>query len=298
MTRRTEQMGVLFADISDSTYFYETFGDERARQIVLNCLDVVADVINRHSGQVIDRIGDELMCTFPSADQAARAAVEMQEGVNDASSARLPHEICIRVGFHFGPVVLDGDSIFGETVYIAKRVSRVATGRQIITTGETLDALADETDHTSKFLETTALRGKSQKFDLHEMLWNDPSDTLHGPEGAKPVVTESELHISHDAARITLTETRPTFSIGRDNRCDLVVNDKGVSRLHARIESRKGYFVLVDQSSNGTSIINDDGDIVRVHRDELRLSGNGKIGVGKNPDAIITFECHTKVRED
>ena len=299
MTRRTEQMGVLFADISDSTYFYETFGDDRARQIVLNCLELVAEVVAAHGGRVVDRIGDELMCTFPSADQTARASVEIQEELNKARySDRLPYEISIRLGFHFGPVVLDGDSIFGETVYIAKRVSRVAKARQIMTTGETLDSLADRSGHASKFLETATLKGKSQKFDLHEIIWNDPSATWQGLGDVKPLVAECELHLQHEHRKTTLTQARPTFSIGRDKRCDLVVDDKGVSRVHARIRYRKGYFVLVDESSNGTSIIDENGDFVRVHRDELRLSGKGKIGVGTNPGGGISFQCRTKLAEE
>ena len=299
MTRRTEQMGVLFADISDSSYFYETFGDDRARQIVLNCLDLVAGVVAEHGGRVVDRIGDELMCTFPSADQAARAAVEMQEQVNNARfSARLPHDISIRVGFHFGPVVFDGDTIFGETVYIAKRVSRVAKGRQIITTSETLDSLADKSHHPSKFLETAALKGKSQKVDLDEIVWHDPSATLQDPEAVKPLVTESELHLQYEDKKITLTEVRHTFSIGRDKRCDLVMSDKYVSRVHARIGYRKGYFVLVDESKNGTAIVNERGEVTHVHRDELRLSGCGTIGVGANRERIINFQCHTKLCGD
>jgi class 3 adenylate cyclase len=142
-------MAVLFADISDSAYFYETFGDDRARQIVLNCLDVLEAVVTERGGRVVDRIGDELMCTFPSADTTAEAAVELQEKVHKARlSDRLPANVSFRVGFHFGPVILDGDNIFGETVYIAKRVSRLAKGGQILTTGETLDALETKSDNS------------------------------------------------------------------------------------------------------------------------------------------------------
>ena len=298
MTRRTEQMGVLFADISDSSYFYETLGDERARQIILDCLDVVVGVVGERGGRVVDRIGDELMCTFPSADQVARAAVGIQEELDSARySDRLPYDISIRIGFHFGSVVVDGDSIFGETVYIAKRVSRVAKGEQIITTREALDSLADRSDHRSKFLETATLKGKSPTFDLHEIVWADPSATLPGQKKVKPIAAENELHLQQEDKTFTLTEARPTMSIGRAKRCDMVINDKGVSRVHARIRYRKGHFVLVDESRNGTAIINDRGDVTHLHRDELRLSGNGELRFGGNSEAIVAFQCHTNLRE-
>jgi class 3 adenylate cyclase len=296
MTRRTEQMAVLFADISDSAYFYETFGDDRARQIVLNCLDVLEAVVTERGGRVVDRIGDELMCTFPSADTTAEAAVELQEKVHKARlSDRLPANVSFRVGFHFGPVILDGDNIFGETVYIAKRVSRLAKGGQILTTGETLDALETKSEKRFKFIETTSLKGKSQQFHLHEVTWGDPLGTAPSTEEVPPEIPESVLHLQYEDRQITLGRDLPAFTIGRGERSGLVVNDEGVSRLHARIEYRKGYFVLLDMSSNGTEIIKESGEVIHVHRDELRLSGNGTIGLGAKSDRIINFQCHTKL---
>ena len=73
MTRRQETLRILFADITDSTYFYETLGDDRARQIVLDCLDVVSDVVTAGGGRVVDRIGDELMCIINESGELTHA---------------------------------------------------------------------------------------------------------------------------------------------------------------------------------------------------------------------------------
>jgi len=47
--------------------------------------------------------------------------------------------------------------------------------------------------------------------------------------------------------------------IGRaKDQCNIILNDKGVSRVHCviRFESGKGVFVLTDKSSNGTYLKN------------------------------------------
>lgn len=55
---------------------------------------------------------------------------------------------------------------------------------------------------------------------------------------------------------VVLSLDRNTTTIGRDSRCDIVVEDDGVSRRHARVvKNDQGYFELVDLSStNGTLV--------------------------------------------
>ena len=57
-----------------------------------------------------------------------------------------------------------------------------------------------------------------------------------------------------------------------------------ISRLHARIEMVRGRFLLVDQSTNGTFVLNADGKESFVRRDSVTLQGEGCIGLGKLPD--------------
>lgn len=292
---RTESRGVLFADISDSTYIYETFGDEAARRIVLSCLDALRDVVAQVEGQVVDRIGDELMCTFPTADATARAAVRIQKRVDKLRFADdMPPDLSVRVGFHFGPVILDGDSIFGDTVYTAKRVSSLAKGRQIMTTGETLGQLEGSWELMARFAELTTLKGRKESVEIHRIDWDDPSITMHRSSTVPTLIVETELTVLFGKEEITLSKDRPVLTLGRGNRCDLIIDDLGVSREHARIEHRKGYFVLKDSSTNGTLIVTQTGENRTLHRDETRLLGSGKILLGPKEGLGVTFRCHPK----
>lgn len=45
-----------------------------------------------------------------------------------------------------------------------------------------------------------------------------------------------------------------TITVGRDNSCDIVINDPRVSRVHANIIQQAGAYIFRDMSTNGTLI--------------------------------------------
>ena len=94
-------VAILFADISGSTRLYETVGDASARRNIARCIDLMTEATRSHGGTLIKVIGDEVMCTFPSADDAAAAALEMQEKVSSALITGRGPLMAIHVGFHF-----------------------------------------------------------------------------------------------------------------------------------------------------------------------------------------------------
>ena len=61
---------------------------------------------------------------------------------------------------------------------------------------------------------------------------------------------------------------------------DFVVDDKLASRLHVRVEVRRGKFVIIDQSTNGTFVRTNDGREVYLRREELPVTGAGCFSLG------------------
>ena len=110
-------MAVLFADITDSSSLYRKLGDVAARTVVNACLTLIASVLPRYNGRVVKTMGDEVMCVFPSADLAVLAASEMQSLI--ASSKPGDYPVIIHVGLHHGPVLVEDDDVFGDTVNAA-----------------------------------------------------------------------------------------------------------------------------------------------------------------------------------
>ena len=82
MNRQSQNLAVLFADISESTKLYSKLGDNAARVVVNACLSLISAVVERFKGRVVKTIGDEVMCVFRRADDAVLAATEMQSQID------------------------------------------------------------------------------------------------------------------------------------------------------------------------------------------------------------------------
>lgn len=80
---------------------------------------------------------------------------------------------------------------------------------------------------------------------------------------------------------ISVSQTRPTVTMGRQEHNDIEVIDTRVSRSHARIEYRNGVFILIDQSTNGTYVLIDGKQGINLKREELPLEGSGIITLGR-----------------
>ena len=100
----------------------------------------------------------------------------------------------------------------------------------------------------------------------------------HIPEAK---TAETYLELTYQGQTIRLDENRPSATLGRQKHNDLVVDDKRVSRSHARIDYNRGKFILVDQSSNGTMVRIQGEKSVLLKRDEIQLLGRGVIGLGR-----------------
>ena len=83
--------------------------------------------------------------------------------------------------------------------------------------------------------------------------------------------------------------------MGRDEQCDLVVDAPYASRRHAVVEAKRDKFVLTDESTNGTFVVNQDNHVTFLKRDALTLQGQGFILFGEEPGdtgaAHVTYRC-------
>ena len=78
-----------------------------------------------------------------------------------------------------------------------------------------------------------------------------------------------------------MSEQKKNINMGRADDNDLVVKGNLISRIHARVEMRRGKFILIDQSTNGTFLQNVQGEETFIRRDNTELVGEGIIGLGR-----------------
>jgi class 3 adenylate cyclase len=284
-----KEVAILFADVVGSTRLYEALGDERARETVHQCLKVMRDATEQFGGTVIKTMGDEVMATFPSADDAMNAASQMQKCITNGSrleGASGAH-VAIRIGCHFGPVVAEDRDIFGAAVHTANRMTSQAKAGQILTTGTTVAQLSGEWRSLARQIDVATIKGQSGELAVFEMLWQPeeatsmlPSIDLK-PKDADSVGARLRLKFRGEDLVLGSDSGQSTATMGRADENDVVIKGNLISRVHARIDLRKNRFVLIDESTNGTFIQRDDGEEFYVRRDSIELSGSGVIGMGR-----------------
>jgi class 3 adenylate cyclase len=141
---RDLEVAILFADVVGSTQLYDEFGDTKASETVALCLDVMKDATYQFNGTVIKTIGDEVMSTFESVDDAMGAAVMMQSRVTSETNRDDGIPVSIRIGCHYGPVVQEQNDIFGAAVHTANRMTSQAKAKQIVISGFTVEKMSPE----------------------------------------------------------------------------------------------------------------------------------------------------------
>jgi class 3 adenylate cyclase len=293
------ELAILFADVVGSTRLYELMGDLRARDMVSICIDVMRGATEQRHGTVIKTMGDEVMASFPSADEALNAAAQMQKQISSHAQLKVDGQpVAIRIGCHFGPVVLEARDVFGSTVHTANRMTSQAKAGQIITTAATVDHLSPEWRAACRLIDTAPIKGQSNEVPLYEVLWQTEDVTSMVPAIAlKGRQAGARLRLRWLDQEVVVDDRRPSVTIGRAEDNDLIVKGNLISRLHARIELSRNKLVLIDQSTNGTFVQTLGGEESFVRRDSLQLKGEGMIGLGRlpEPDAAqtIRFTCET-----
>ncbi len=283
ITRDTKQLAVLFADISGSTKLYNSLGDNAAQVVVNTCVTLLSNVAIRFKGRIVKTIGDEIMCVFRRADDAAAAACEMQETID----AKRPggQRVQIHIGLHHGPVLLEGDDVFGDTVNTAAYLRSVATAGQILITEGTHHNLSPELKECARVIFTTAIKGSAEPSSVYQLLWQrDTGDMTYGnlrPPQIKPG-DEGSLLVSYRDSEVRMGEALPEVTIGRGEDCDIPVDDMHASRNHVSIRLIRGNFYLVDLSLNGTFVTLEGGEEIHLRRQELMLERSGSFALGRS----------------
>ncbi|MEN9216220.1 MAG: adenylate/guanylate cyclase domain-containing protein [Gloeomargarita sp. HHBFW_bins_162] len=284
---------ILFADISGSTKLYETLGDEAALVLVSDCLQLLHLVGQKYQGQVIKTIGDEIMMRFPNPSLAAQAAFEMQD---QAAQFFLNRKVVsgLKVGFNHGAVIEqeDGD-IFGDAVNVAARMVQLAKRNQILTPAETVRQIDPNLPLQKRLMDRTLIRGRQEPVEVYEILVHASDATIVGGSVTPPVTPPPVMRLRlqfRDQVHY-LDERNHTLSLGRAPDNDLVIRLDQVSRQHGRIEFRRGKFILVDQSANGTHIQPLGQPPVHIRRDEFVLQNEGTIHPGTLETEGIRYQC-------
>jgi adenylate cyclase len=293
-----DKLAVLFADISGSTRLYEQYGDTIARADLGACINMLGEVSTGLEGETIKTIGDEIMCAFDDPLKAALTATEMQAGLRKECEAQRYKMgvLHIKVGWHYGAVSWRGEELIGEAPIAAQQVIGRAKADEILTTRQSIDVLSPALFpgwHTIDRIESEAWDGE---LEVCKIPWEQTGEeTQISSIPMAQMLPKTELTLDYNGTVIKVDRDNTRCTIGRGRNATLCVNGNFTSRQHAEITYRNGRFNLRDESVNGIVIIDDNGNVKKLRREEDVLSGRGTIGFGASPtddpDGAVRFDC-------
>jgi len=293
---------VVFVDIVDSTSLYEQLGDVQASLKISSCLAQLGDLVHAFGGRVVKHIGDEVMCCFDDVVSGLHALIVAQVDMSrSTSTGSLP----VRIGCHYGEVVVRNDDLFGDTVNLAARLAALAGPKQILTSQVSVEQYQSlRPNHSQKhpvsdnivlhaqlqhrYLTRITPKGKTEEFDVCSINWEA---YVEGTLAEWTFVEVKQLNVIDRQVSITLQYVRgheiklfdgDFVLLGRASDAQIQLVDNNVSRHHATVRSEHGNCFLKDQSSNGTYYESSDGESFFIHRNEVLITQQGRVSLGRN----------------
>ena len=180
MATRAETVTILFTDLVGSTELLQRAGDEQAQRIFKAHHRLLSEAVQAHGGHEVKWLGDGLMVAFPSAGDAVRCAIAMQQAARrPAAGERLQ----VRAGLNVGEALRDETDYFGTAVVVARRLCDRADAGQIYASDLVVRLLEGRQDVEFHDLGQLQLKGITNPVQAHEVRYeHDPGALLeHTP---------------------------------------------------------------------------------------------------------------------
>lgn len=271
---------VLQTEVIGGERLDQRIGEGEARRAVERCMNRVGRVLDSHGGTLLKARPVGLLAGFERCDLAVQSACEMLERVASLPPISGVH-LQIRVGVHYGPVD-DGLPPQGEGVELAGRLMSLASPGEALASGPVVMLLSPATRQFAGAGPERIIDGAGLDWPVSS-LGNRGGVTTSLPPATR---LSQRLQVRHQQDFHVVEDHRPILLLGRELGNDVVVIDPRASRQHARIERRRDGFVLVDQSTNGTFVVQEGAAERCVKHGEFNLSGQGRIGCGFSANEV------------
>lgn len=283
---------VVFTDLHGSTAVFEALGNARAAETVTQITTWIAQQCHRHEGTVVKTLGDGVLAMFADRHSAIAAVVALQRG-HSKWLLRAPTDLKMpmRIGVATGEVEMVGGDCYGDPVNVASRLCDLCEPNQIWANAATLDGASEVGGASFRLMGPISIRGRAEPCTVYQIEWREEVatdfltmqgnlDQTFSSGNADALGREIELSWLGSSKQYHAFDLPMT--IGRGGNADFPVDDRRVSRTHARLEWRNGSVVLVDVSSYGSWVrfMGSSGSDVLLRREECVLHGRGELALG------------------
>jgi adenylate cyclase len=159
--------------------------------------DLIDPAIAAHRGRVVKGTGDGLLAEFRSVVDAARCAIEVQNGMIERNAGLpLDRRIEFRIGIHVGDVVeeKDGD-LMGESVNIAARLESICKPGAICLSEDAYRQVKGRLNLAVNDLGPTQLKNIAEPIRVYSLDVGEPAQRMLAPVPAPEKPTAPRLPI-------------------------------------------------------------------------------------------------------
>lgn len=163
---------IMFTDLKDSTAMTTRLGDTKALHLLHVHNALTRNALREHKGREVKHLGDGIMASFASLDQALQCAIAIQRAFAAYNVENAEAPLHLRIGLSVGEPVEEGNDLFGSTVQLASRLCAHAEPDQILATE---DVVAQSASERSQFSSRGFItpKGFDQTIEVYEVRWCD-----------------------------------------------------------------------------------------------------------------------------
>ena len=202
---------ILYADVAG--YSRLTGEDEeRTHRILSANLDLFAETIRTHNGQVVHYAGDAILAEFTTVTEALSCAVEVQRELRERDIANPDSpSVQFRIGINLGEVIVDRDDIYGDGVNIAARLEGLADTGSICISESVHSAVGNKLPLDYEFMGEQSVKNIAEPVRAYRVLFYPSSQK----SGQKPKLHKKYLLVvvTLVAVIIGIVILGPKFSI-------------------------------------------------------------------------------------
>jgi len=273
---------MMVADISGSASLHQRLNAQEAERAIDRCIKRLNRSVEGYQGKLLQAAGDEILAVFPSAELACHSAIDMHQRVADLPPVS-GHKLAIRVALHDTESM---DMPSAAKLASIMRIAGLSRTDQILCSGPVVQALPSsavvqvkarpEFDNVREFDVALPL------FQIHWPAQNGALPQQHSMFGPLSNKLSERLCLRYRGKAYLIDENTPVLILGRDPSCTMLIQNRKVSRMHARIERRRDGYYLIDTSTNGSFLSMQGRQEVLLRRHEVLLEGSGILCFGSS----------------
>ena len=119
---RGSSVGIVFIDVAGFTTFTARNGDEAAIELLSKLDRIIEERVRDLHGECVKKLGDGYLLAFPSASQAVRGAVVLNDVVRRKRANDPSFDAALHIAVHAGEPLIEGDDMLGHDVNLTARL--------------------------------------------------------------------------------------------------------------------------------------------------------------------------------